>query len=138
MTWVVDTCVLIDIRFATPAYGRAGVKSLSRHGKQGLVVCPMTTIELGPAFAGNRASQAEFLHGVGCSSMELWREEDTNAATEAWTRYAQLYGAKRILKRPLADVLIGAFSLRFSGLITRNPGDFRDVFPSLTLVDPSR
>jgi hypothetical protein len=34
----------------------------------------------------------------------------------------------------VADVLIGGFALRFDGLLTRNTGDFRQLFPSLRLV----
>ncbi|MBM3833050.1 MAG: type II toxin-antitoxin system VapC family toxin [Verrucomicrobia bacterium] len=39
-------------------------------------------------------------------------------------------------KRPLADILIGAFALRFDGLLTRNETDFRSVFSQLTIVSP--
>ena len=39
-------------------------------------------------------------------------------------------------KRPLADVLIGAFALRFQGILTRNDADFRQLFPTLNLLTP--
>jgi hypothetical protein len=34
----------------------------------------------------------------------------------------------------VAEVLIGAYALRFQGLITRNPGDFQRFFPNLNLL----
>jgi hypothetical protein len=36
----------------------------------------------------------------------------------------------------VVDVLIGAFALRFQGLLTRNVTDFRPVFQALTIVEP--
>ncbi|MCX6539760.1 MAG: hypothetical protein NT151_12625 [Acidobacteria bacterium] len=39
-------------------------------------------------------------------------------------------------RRPVADVLIGAFASTRQGLLTRNPTDFAPVFPSLTIVTP--
>jgi hypothetical protein len=42
----------------------------------------------------------------------------------------------RISKRPIADVLIGAFATRFDGLLTRNVKDFRGLFPDLRLQEP--
>ena len=37
-------------------------------------------------------------------------------------------------KRPIADILTGAFASRFDGLLSRNPADFESNFPSLNLV----
>jgi hypothetical protein len=36
----------------------------------------------------------------------------------------------------VADVLIGAFASTRGGLLTRNPGDFTPVFPSLRILGP--
>ncbi len=33
-------------------------------------------------------------------------------------------------------LLIGAFASRFDGLLTRNEGDFRRVFPALRILVP--
>jgi hypothetical protein len=41
-----------------------------------------------------------------------------------------------VAKCPIADVLIGAFALRFQGLLTRNSSDFRQLFPSLPILEP--
>jgi predicted nucleic acid-binding protein len=39
-------------------------------------------------------------------------------------------------RRPIADVLIASFAGRFQGIVTRNANDFRQIDPSLTLVEP--
>jgi predicted nucleic acid-binding protein len=39
-------------------------------------------------------------------------------------------------KRPLADILIGAFTSRCDGILTRNKSDFRTVFPKLAITAP--
>jgi len=42
-----------------------------------------------------------------------------------------------VSRRPVADLLIGAFSMRFDGLLTRNAGDFTRLFPDLVIHEPS-
>ena len=44
--------------------------------------------------------------------------------------------AGKIPKRPIADVLVGAFASRFDGILTRNVADFQPVFPTLNIVTP--
>jgi hypothetical protein len=44
--------------------------------------------------------------------------------------------ARLALKRPVADGLIGAFALRFQGLLTRNTADFSSLLPGLTILEP--
>lgn len=39
-------------------------------------------------------------------------------------------------RRPIADILIGAFAARHEGLVTRNPDHFRPFFPQLVLAEP--
>ena len=40
------------------------------------------------------------------------------------------------MKRPIADVMIGAYALQKGGLITRNEDDFRSLYPDLTIYNP--
>jgi predicted nucleic acid-binding protein len=42
-----------------------------------------------------------------------------------------------LARRPLADVLIGAFASRYQGLITRNTDDFASIFPDLKVGVPA-
>ncbi len=137
MTWVVDTAVLIDVLEDDPAFGAASARALDARAEDGLTLCPVTYVELAPAFEGQRALQEEFLTGVGIRFTESWTPEDTLAAFHAWNAHVRRRRRGEGSRRPIADLLIGAFSLRFQGLVTRNPADFRTAFPGLTLHDPS-
>jgi hypothetical protein len=133
MAWVVDTCVLIDVLEDDPEFGIASAETLDAHSKDGLIVCPISYAELAPAFQGDRALQDEFLSGVGVDFRQEWSWEDTVRAHGGWSEFIQRKRAGKLPKRPLADILIGAFAIRFQGLLTRNPADFEPVFPDLTL-----
>ncbi len=136
MAWVVDTCILLDIGLDDPEFGEASEALLLRKAKDGLVVCPVTFVELAPAFAGDLAALRKFLANLSVDYTELWQNQDTDKSARAWARHIarRRERAARRLKRPVADVLIGSFALRFDGLLTRNTGDFRQLFPSLRLV----
>ncbi len=96
----------------------------------------MTYAELAPVFNGDQHAQNQFLLNLGVSWPEAWTLADTLAAHEAWDRYVKGKRAGKIPKRPIADVLIGAFASRFDGILTRNEADFRSVFPALNIVVP--
>jgi predicted nucleic acid-binding protein len=134
MAWVVDTCNLIDILEDDPEFGRASALVLDAHAGDGLVVCPLTYAELAPAFGGDRALQDEFLHGVGVGCREDWTWADTRRAHQAWHRHIERRRSQSLARRPLADVLIGAFACRHQGLITRHAADFTALFPELHLA----
>jgi predicted nucleic acid-binding protein len=136
MAWVVDTCVLLDVLEDDPEFGRSSAFTLDAHVEEGLIVCPVTYAELAPAFQGDRTLQDEFLGGIGMDYRQDWLWEDTLRAHEAWNTFVQRKRAGLLPKRPLADILIGAFSVRHQGLITRNPDDFKPIFPGLTLRGP--
>lgn len=136
MAWVVDTCVLLDVLEDDPEFGRTSALTLDAHTEEGLIVCPVTYAELAPAFQGDRTLQDEFLGGVGLDYRQDWLWEDTLRAHEAWNTFVQRKRSGQLPKRPLADILIGAFAVRHQGLITRNPDDFRSVFPGLVLRGP--
>ncbi|MCP3963009.1 MAG: type II toxin-antitoxin system VapC family toxin [bacterium] len=136
MTWVVDTCMLIDILEDDPRFGEASAQFFDHHTSDGLVVCPVTYAELAPAFRGNLTLQDEFLDGIGVDCREDWVRQDTLKAHEAWSAHIRRRRGGQAPKRPLADILIGSFALRFQGLMTRNPDGFRTAFPSLELRVP--
>ncbi|MEE8526785.1 MAG: type II toxin-antitoxin system VapC family toxin, partial [Thermoanaerobaculia bacterium] len=128
MAWVVDTCTLIDILEDDPSFGEASARQIDSHIHDGLVVCPVTYAELAPAFSGNPTLQDEFLDGIGIGYQEDWVWRDTLRTHAAWNEHIRRRRAGQAAKRPLADILIGSFALRFQGLITRNPKDFRTAF----------
>lgn len=136
MSWVVDTCILLDILNADPRFAFASADLLTRLGPEGLVICPITYVELAPAFSGRSDLQRQFLQRLSVDHAGPWTEADTDRAYEGWARQVQERRKGHVEKRPIADILIGAFASRFSGLLTRNPGDFRGAYPDLPCVIP--
>ena len=136
MAWVVDTCLLIDIAEADSSFGEASADLIDLKRPDGLALCPITYAELAPVFNGDRSAQDEFLFHLGVVWPEAWTAADTIAAHEAWHRCVLAKRAGQGLKRPIADVLIGAFASRFGGVLTRNAADFRRIFPALEIAAP--
>jgi len=134
--WVVDTCLLIDVAENDPKFGDGSARLLDRRRPAGLVVAPVSYVELAPLFNGVTEAQNEFLESSGVNWTHSWTWPDMIAAYSAWHHYMLKRPAGKISKRPIADVLIGAFAMRFNGLLTRNVKDFRDVFPELRLEKP--
>ena len=127
MSWVVDTSVVLDVHLADPVFSRASAECLAKHCTAGLVVSPITYIELAPAFDGDEDLQEQFLDEVGIEWPALWTLRDTQAAHDLWSAHIRKRHNGRATKRPVADVLIEAFAQRFEGLITRNPKHFTTV-----------
>jgi predicted nucleic acid-binding protein len=138
MAWVVDTCLLLDVGLDDPNFGVKSEKLLFAKSAQGLVICPVTFVELGPAFAGDLAALRKFLFGLSTDFDEPWILKDTENAAKAWSKHIQKRRERPgvVPKRPVADALIGAFALRFDGLLTRNIPDFRRLYPRLRLISP--
>ncbi len=136
MAWVVDTCLLIDVADADPLFAASSATALDGRRGDGLVISPVTYVELAPVFAGDAVLLETFLDNLEISWTDDWTRSETRAAYAAWNRYVQAKRAGRAAKRPVADILIGAFAERFDGLMTRNPGDFKGVFPNLKIEVP--
>jgi len=132
MAWVVDTCVLIDVLDDDPHFGEVAADHLDRLRPEGLVVCPVSQIELGPAFCGDWRKMEEFFQLLGVIPGD-WEYQDTKKGFLSWNSAIELKRANRVGKRPVADIMIGSFAFRFQGLITRNASDFKAVFPELTI-----
>lgn len=136
MSWVVDTCVVLDVLEDDPEFGMESARLLEQHLPEGLLVCPVTQVELSPAFAGDLAEQRRFFQQAGIDDHCGWTIADTETAHAAWHRHIAGRRAGTMAKRPVADILIGAFALNRSGLITRNAKDFRKHFPTLEIREP--
>jgi len=136
MTWVVDTCVVIDVLENDPSFGLRSATLLEQKLGEGLSICPVTFVELAPAFEGNFEEQEHFLEQAGIDSRIGWTAADTRITYRAWHLHIAARRSGILPKRPIADVLIGAFASNRRGLITRNPGDFRRNFPDLQILEP--
>ena len=136
MAWVVDTCLLIDVAEDDPQFGEDSAFLLDHRRPAGLLVAPVSYIELAPLFNGVQTAQNEFLESIGVNWTHSWTWPDTVAAHRVWHKYLVRRRRGRINKRPIADILIGAFACRFDGLLTRNVKDFRLLFPELRLEEP--
>jgi predicted nucleic acid-binding protein len=134
--WVVDTCVVLDVFEYDPRFGLASAELLQRLLPDGLVVSPVTMVELAAAFGGDLAAQKDFLHQAAIGYSELWSVQDTEASHAAWNSYVKARRKQRVAKRPLADLLIGGFAANRQGLVTRNAADFRRWFPRLVIREP--
>jgi predicted nucleic acid-binding protein len=134
---VVDTCVLVDIADDDPTYGEASAQCLASHLADGLVISPVSYVELGPVFDGSTQLLDEFLDGTGVDRSEAFTVEDRITAFRAWARHITEKRARRARRRPVADALIGALAARHAGIITRNGKDFRSFYPKLRVVDPA-
>ena len=138
MIWVVDTCVLIDLLKADPVFGKQSAFALQSKLDETLVIAPITYVELAPAFKGDVQAQDEFLKSIWIECDYGGSREAILAAHQAWW-YAHVLRKRAgdVLKRPIADVLIGAYALAKGGLITRNENDFRSLYPELTILNPT-
>ncbi len=134
--WIIDTCILIDVLENDPNFGNDSARLLDEKAPEDLAICPMTYAELAPSFEGSNELQQEFLRGIGIDFLEPWNWHDTQRAHAAWSRYAKRRRQQQSPKRPLADILIGAYAAGRSGLLTRNRSDFAIVFPELTIIEP--
>jgi predicted nucleic acid-binding protein len=116
-------------------FGRASAECLTAHLGDGLVISPVTYIELAPAFDGDAALQENFLERLGVDWRETWTHADSEAAHRLWAEHVKRKRAGQTTgqaRRPVADVFIEAFAQRFQGLITRNPKHF----PTVPVVEP--
>ncbi len=136
MPWVIDTCLLIDIADADARFGAASSRLIADRQAQGLVISPVSYVELAPAFNGMVAAQNHFLGHLGVDWTEGWTWPDTRHGFDAWAVHIKRRRSRQPDKRPIADIFIGAFALRFRGLLTRNARDFQKLFPSLRIESP--
>lgn len=136
MAWVVDTCLVIDVLDDDAEFGRFSALLLDQLVTEELVLCPISYVELAPAFLGDCTRQNDFLENIGIHYSIPWAWQDTQNAHKAWTRYVNLRREHKTNRRPVADILIGAFAASRHGLLTRNPDDFAPVFPALKIRLP--
>ena len=133
---VVDTCVILDVLEQDPTFGLASAEVLEKYAEGGLIISPLTYVELSPAFLGDETRERDFLFEIGIDLPPGFSEDDLSLAHAAWNDHIQRKRSGKSARRPVADVMIGALAQAHDGLITRNASDFRTLFPALTIVSP--
>lgn len=136
MPWVVDSCVLLDVAIKDETWGVASAKALDSVLAEGLVVCPVSVVEIAPQFHGEVEEVLRFLAMLGVEDQSSWLDTDTRTAARAWSKYVSARRNSQAPKRPVADLLIGAFASRFGKLVTRNPSHFQPWFADLRVLEP--
>jgi hypothetical protein len=133
--WIVDTCIVLDVFENDPEFGRNSANLLEDLCGEGLCICPVTMVELSPAFQGDLSEQKKFLSLARISFSANWSISDTETAHQAWNDYVNSRRREVTPKRPVADILIGAFASNRTGLVTRNAKDFRTWYPELQIQE---
>ena len=134
--WVVDTCIIIDITSGEGEFSTKSADAIDAKRAEGLVVAPITYVELAPSFRGDIAKQDSVLSGMGIEFDFAGNRQAVLAAHKAWYEHALRKRLGEAVKRPIADVLIGAYAVEKGGLITRNEADFKTLYPNLTIFNP--
>jgi predicted nucleic acid-binding protein len=127
MAWVVDTSVLLDIHLDDPTFGKRSGRCLTRYLRDGLVVCPVSYVELAPAFNGDSSLQQAFLQEESVDWLQPWTLLDTAASYQLWGNHIARRPAGHGSNRPVADIMIEGFAQRFQGIVTRNQKHFSFV-----------
>ena len=136
MIWVVDTCVLLDVLDKHAQFAELSSRAMQAKLDDVLTIAPLTYVEMSPAFNGDIKAQDAFLDSLWISRDFSSDSEDVLIAHKAWNEHIRRKRAGEVKKRPIADVLIGAYALKKGGLITRNESDFRSLYPGLPVFNP--
>lgn len=136
MSWVVDTCVIIDILRGDAEFSAPSADALDAKMEHGLLIAPITYVELAPSFGGNVAEQDELLADFGIGVEFGDNRDEILLAHRAWYEHVSRKRMGIEKRRPVADVLIGAYAMQKGGIITRNEDDFRSLYPKLNIFNP--
>ena len=130
MITALDTNILLDILLPNEEFYDLSVRALEEAAGEGsLVICDLVYAELCAHFPSRNLCD-EFLEETGIRTESLGRDASF-LASRIWRKY-RLRGGKRT--RILPDFLIGAHAqLQASGILTRDRGFYREMFPSLVL-----
>lgn len=137
MKWVVDTCVIIDILAGDVVFARPSALACDAKREAGLIIAPITYIELAPSFNGNIGDQNAFLDELGVICDFGCGKDIVLTAHSAWYKHILRKRRDATPKRPVADIVIGAMAMQHAGLITRNESDFRTLYPDLRIFNPA-
>lgn len=134
MITAVDTNVLFGLLLPNTAFVRRSADAVEKAADEGsLVICDLVYAELCAAFGSQRDCDG-FLEDAEIRVEALSRAASF-LASRIWREY-RTRGGKRT--RILADFLIGAHAQeQTSRLLCRDRRFYREMFPSLTVIDPA-
>jgi predicted nucleic acid-binding protein len=133
MTTAIDTNILLDLLIPNEAFYNASAAALQESAAGLMVVCDIVYAELSVHFE-DQAECDEFLESNDIRVEPLTRKAHF-LASRAWRMYRRS-GGKR--SRIITDFLIGAHAQeQATRLLSRDRGFYRELFPSLTIVDPA-
>ena len=134
MTTAIDTNILLDVLIPNEAFYRASAEAMEQSAGGVLVVCDIVYAELAVHFESQEDCD-EFLESNDIRVEPLTRRAHF-LASRAWRMYRRSGGTR---SRILADFLIGSHAQeQATRLLSRDRGFYRELFPSLTVVDPTR
>ena len=137
MIWVVDTCVIIDVLRGDKTFAAQSSMALQSKLDDVLSIAPLTYVELAPEFNGDMVAQNVFLDSMWIQRDFGGSEGAVLAAHKAWHEHILRKRTDGVKKRPIADIMIGAYAMQKGGLITRNEAEFRSLYPNLTILNPT-
>ena len=81
--WVVDTCVIIDVLSGDGEFSTKSADAIDAKRAEGLVIAPVTYVELAPSFLGDANEQDLVLGGLGIEFDFAGNKEAVLAAHKA-------------------------------------------------------
>ena len=135
--WVVDTCVIIDVLSGDGDFSEKSADAIDAKRDEGLVIAPITYVELAPSFGGDSNRQDMVLSDLGISVDFGGSKDIVMSAYGTWYDHVRRKRAGTEKKRPIADIMIGAYAMQNGGLITRNESDYRLLYPGLEIFNPA-
>jgi predicted nucleic acid-binding protein len=135
MITAIDTNVLLDVLLPNDDFCDTAIAAIEQSVTAGsLVICDVVYAELCVHFSAQQDCD-DFL-AANQIRVEALTRASQFAASRVWREYRRQGGRRA---RILADFMVGAHAqFQATRLLSRDRGFYRKLFPSLTLIDPSR
>ena len=140
MAWVVDTCLLIDVAEADPRFGIPSARLLDRQWPDGLLICPVSDVELAPVFNADDSLQEQFLHSLAASFHHGCQAAGESGGgppqSKTLTRRSRRFRRRVSVLDCASPLALFPAPTRGRFIFTRNEADFRQLFPTLKVLTP--